>query len=287
MAETLLEKAVAAQERLLKGEGTDEDYATVAEVSAAAITMQKSAKSDDADEDDAPAAADDDEDAGDDEDEDDVEKSLRIEDDEDDEDPGDMFKSMVAAAELAGADDPEEFIKADEILKGIGTGLDTIVSMLKGLDKRLTRIETFQKSLSTPPAAPAASAAPAKAEDPEVEAIRKSQAATAANLERMMAEVEGLKDYLGNRPASPHPTALGKSNGTSNGAVRAGVDALPEEVCLDILGKAADAKTITTDEAARCCDLIGRNRHLPAAEVIRKAAPGAMPMLKSLVEAQQ
>ncbi len=282
---SVMEKSQQALERLKAGEATDDDYMLVGQVSMAAIELMQKSASADSDAGDGDESEDDDTDTDDDESEedDDVEKSVRTEVEEEDEEDAPLFKSMLEAAEEAGAGDAEEYMDAEPIMKSIALGMDVILAEVKKLGKRVGNLE---KSIKAAPAKPAATEDKPAAS----ELLKSQQAATAERFEEVLKGLEGrqtaLENMLSGRPFSPHPNGMNKSASNGNGHDRSGVNAASEETCLNALEKALDKGEISTEQASRAADLIGANRDQPPAEMVRKAAPDAMPILKSLHEAR-
>jgi hypothetical protein len=136
-----------------------------------------------------------------------------------------------------------------------------------GLREELAQAQTVFKSLSAPaPAAPEA--------QPDA-----GQSALAEELRALQGRYEALEKAVSSRPVSPHP--------------RQGPQRLPgaettltKDQTLDLLEKSFTRGEISEDEYFRTSALLDHAQRARASfvEVVRANAPGALPLIKSVLE---
>jgi hypothetical protein len=199
-------------------------------------------------------------------------------DDEDEEGLTDLAKSI---SELEGGEEVLDAIpiigEMVEAQRETATVLKSLRGMLRSQGKQLVSLQAqftaqaeanaaLQKSLKRLTAPPA--------EKTRVQA----QEALAKSLRDLQEKYSDLEEAVSRRPSSPHPK-LGKSvgNGTH--------PSLTKDEAVDVIEKALDANKITRTEAARATAMfdIAQRDGTPFGEVIRKAAPGATELYKSML----
>lgn len=309
------EQAQEVLDRLNKGMATDEDYAFVTRVSMAALQnpdiLTKSAdgasEKDDDDEatDDAAASTDaassedgkgDDDDASTASDEAAEDEAMGKSADSilDPETQEPLWKSMVEAVEEAGAENGEEYLDGEVVLKSIATGMDTILAEVRAaraeVGALVGRVGKLEKSMTATAGAAAPAETKTATEEAAIDPLKKSaDQATATQLQALLGRIGNLEEALNGRPQSPHPSGntaarLGKSFGMTDAPQL--TRAQSEEIALDAIQKSVDSGLVSTDHGAAACNAIGERRDLEPAEIIRRIAPGALPELKAMTEAR-